>query len=93
MELPGKFALLRSLAVVEDFQEKGLGTQPVRSIEDLARLLPIETLFLLTTTAKEFFLKLGYREVERDSLPEEIKRTEEFVSLCPASSSILEKKL
>ncbi|PJZ53102.1 GNAT family N-acetyltransferase [Leptospira adleri] len=93
LELPGKFALLRSLAVVEDFQKKGLGTQPVRRIEDLARLLPIETLFLLTTTAKEFFLKLGYREVERDSLPEEIKRTEEFVSLCPASSSILEKKL
>ncbi|MBM9501634.1 GNAT family N-acetyltransferase [Leptospira sp. 201903071] len=93
LELHGKFALLRSLAVVDGFQKKGLGTQLVRKIEDQARRLPIETLFLLTTTAKEFFLKLGYLETERDSLPEEIKRTEEFVSLCPASSSILKKKL
>ncbi|MBM9577414.1 GNAT family N-acetyltransferase [Leptospira sp. 201903070] len=93
LELHGKFALLRSLAVGDGFQKNGLGTELVQKIEEQGRRLAVETLFLLTTTAKEFFLKLGYHEMERDSLPEEIKRTEEFVSLCPASSSILKKDL
>ncbi|AOP33372.1 hypothetical protein A0128_05645 [Leptospira tipperaryensis] len=93
LELRGESALLRSFAVKDSIRKQGIGTQLVHKIEERARLLQVKKLFLITTTARKFFLRLGYQEIERDSLPREIRGTEEFTTLCPTSSSILMKIL
>ncbi len=93
LELHGESALLRSLVVKDSIRKQGIGTQLVHKIEERARLLRVKKIFLLTATARNFFIRLGYQEIERDSLPSEIKRTEEFTTLCPTSSSILMKIL
>jgi amino-acid N-acetyltransferase len=85
--------LLRSLVVHPDHQAKGLGRFLTNELESLARERGIEALYLLTTTAADFFLKLGYQVAQKATVPEPIKRTGEFKSLCPESAVCLYKHL
>jgi len=50
-------------------------------------------LHMLTTTALNFFTKLGYRPADRGMAPLAIATTRQFTSLCPASAHYLVKTL
>lgn len=89
LEPMAPFALLRSLAVSHAFRSAGLGRQLVAFAESMAPTLGIKQIFLLTTTAEEFFLSLGYLPASRVSAPAEIQATAQFSSLCPSSSVFL----
>lgn len=93
LEILGKNALLRSLAVDVRHRHRGIASQMVEKIEEYARSLGIEKLFLLTTTAEEFFTKRGYQKIDRRLVPPEIQKTKEFQDLCPESSICLTKDL
>lgn len=93
VELLGNDALLRSLVVAPDLRGAGLGTKLVTHSEHHARMSSATTIYLLTTTAKDFFLGLGYLETSRDAAPPAIRSTSEFSGLCPASSAFLSKRL
>ena len=86
-------ALLRSLAVTEEKRGTGLGKELVQFIEQYARERQSGDIYLLTTTAAPFFQKRGYQVIERDSVPEELKKSSEFASVCPLSTTVLKKKL
>ena len=79
-------ALLRSLVVRPHARNGGLGTALLDAVEDMAVAAGVTRLYLLTTTAADFFLRRGYRRIPRDAMPLEIRRTEQFVHLCPASA-------
>jgi amino-acid N-acetyltransferase len=49
-------------------------------------------LYLLTTTAREFFAGRGYRAIDRADAPERIRGTTEFSDLCPASATAMVKE-
>ena len=55
IEVAGGVGLLRSLAVQEKFRGLGVAAQLVASAEKLARQMGIQTLYLLTMTAEDFF--------------------------------------
>lgn len=93
LELCGRDALLRSLAVARDYRRHGLGRILVAHAERLARQKRIAVLYLLTTTAKGFFTGLGYAEADRQTAPAAIRATSQFSGLCPSSSSFLSKPL
>ena len=86
-------ALLRSLAVAEDKRSLGLGKELVDFIEQYAKANGANELVLLTTTAADYFKKRGYEVIERNDVPEEIKKSSEFSSVCPASAIVMSKKL
>jgi amino-acid N-acetyltransferase len=86
-------ALLRSISVKKDLQKKGLGKFVVGGIEKLARQGGVHCLYLLTTTAKDFFTKEGYEAIDREAVPIEIKNTTEFSSICPSSATVMRKIL
>jgi len=86
-------ALLRSLAVARDARQEGLGTRLVKAVEKRARDVGLRSLYLLTTTAADYFRARGYVEIERDALPEAIQKTDEAAQLCPASATCLQKSL
>lgn len=86
-------ALLRSLAVLPDYRSLGLARRLVSFIENQAAEQGIEALYLLTTTASNFFKILNYQDVERSVTPLVIQQTAQFSALCPASASLLTKKL
>ena len=83
--------LLRSLAVHPAYRGKGIGSQLTRRIESFARQNGVQTLYLLTVTAADFFLKIGYEMTQRDKVPESIGKTEEFKNICPVSAVCLSK--
>ncbi len=64
-------AEIKSLAVAEAYQGKGLGSQLVEACLDEARRLGLKSVFTLTYVP-DFFTRLGFREVEKSVLPHKI---------------------
>jgi amino-acid N-acetyltransferase len=93
MERHGSSGLLRSLVVDESRRRSGLGAALVAAIEARAGERRLDRLVLLTTTAREFFARRGYEPIARDAAPEPVRRSAEFRSLCPASSTCMTKTL
>lgn len=93
LEIVGKDALLRSLAVAAHARGKGLGKQLTAKAEQHAQNSQVDSLYLLTLTAAEFFKKLGYQVVKREDAPATLQNTTEFQSICPASATCMTKSL
>lgn len=89
----GDVALLRSLAVRPACRHAGLGGRLVDAVEERARQQGIRTLYLLTTTAADYFENRGYEHADRDALPEPIRQTEEAARLCPSSATCMRREL
>ena len=87
------YGLLRSLVVSPCRRNQGVGTRLVQHAEAMAHRMEIAELYLLTSTAQEFFENFGYRAVKRNRAPEPIRHTQEFCSLCPTSSQLMRKYL
>jgi arsenate reductase len=82
-------ALLRSVAVDASLRGTGLGQAITREALVLARRRGVQRVFLLTETAPAFFPRFGFVEIDRDRVPESIRRTVEFASACPASARVM----
>ena len=93
LEVYGAVGLLRSLAVRPDAQNAGIGQILVSNVEEAAALQAIGQLYLLTTSASDFFVRSGYEVVDRESAPEAIRGTLQFAELCPASATFMTKML
>ena len=93
LELFGDVGLLRSLAVAPQRRGRGEGLALVKHAEAQARSRGVDALYLLTTTAEDFFARQGYRRAERATAPAAIRTTREFAGLCPASSTFMSKGL
>ena len=64
-------AEIRSLAVAQDQQGKGLGSQLVEVCLEEARSLGLKKIFALTYIP-EFFSSLGFKVVEKSTLPHKV---------------------
>ena len=89
----GAAGLLRSLAVSPSHRQHGLGSALVAALERELTAEGVEALVLLTETAETFFEGIGYTVVERAQVPDAIKLSAEFRSLCPASAVCMTKSL
>ncbi len=93
LEIFGDQALVRSVSVSKEYQGRGLGKYIVKELEQAAIKKDVHSLYLLTTTAKDFFEKEGYDIVQREDLPPAIRETGEFKSLCPSTATAMKKNL
>lgn len=64
-----KLAEIRSLAVAQNYQKKGIGKKLINTLENEAKELGIKQLLTLTYQ-KEFFEKLGFVEIPKIEVPE-----------------------
>lgn len=92
LDFAGDAALLRSLAVAPAARGRGLGQQLVAAAERRAWQRGAQALYLLTTTAAEFFARLDYRKAARADAPPAIAAMPQFAGLCPASSAFMTKR-
>ena len=53
----------------------------------------IHDLYLLTTTADEFFQKPGLEKIDREQTPQEIRKSRQFSDICPESAVIMHLKI
>jgi N-acetylglutamate synthase-like GNAT family acetyltransferase len=93
LEVYGEDALLRSLVTLPPVRSRGVGAAMVAALEFEARLHGCRSMWLITTTAADFFARLGYVRCERAVVPPAIRETTEFSTLCPANADVLMKQL
>lgn len=93
VEYDYKDALLRSLSVSDKKRGSGIGAELVVFIEDYVRRQGVQNIFLLTTTAADFFGKRGYKVIDRTNVPEFIQKTKEYSVICASSSTLMKKEL
>ncbi|THU39330.1 GNAT family N-acetyltransferase [Niastella caeni] len=87
------FGLLRSMVVRKDHRNQKVAAALVEILEKHAADLKIDRVYLLTETASAYFDKKNYQRVERTDVPDEIKRSTEFSSVCPVSAIAMKKTL
>ena len=93
LEIHERDALLRSLAVAPDYRAAGTGSALLAHAEVYARAKGVDAVYLLTTTAEEFFARRGYGRIEREEAPDSIRSTGEFSGICPTTSAFMVKHL
>lgn len=67
----GNLAEVKALAISENFKGKGFGKKIVEKLHENAKYLEVQKVFTLTFKP-EFFKKLGYSVVSRETLPHKI---------------------
>jgi len=93
IELHQPYGLIRSIAVCPDKTKSGYARKIVKKLEEIAFSNELTKLYLLTETAELVFAKLGYESIGRESVPQIIKRTNQFSELCPASATVMVKSI
>jgi amino-acid N-acetyltransferase len=93
LEVYGDVALLRSLAVGANCQGRGIGHQLLDQAVAWASGQGIQSLVLLTTTAPQYFLRLGFVPIEQQDVPVPLSASAEFRGACPDSAIIMRKNL
>jgi N-acetylglutamate synthase-like GNAT family acetyltransferase len=86
VEPAGHQALLRSLAVVPDHRDRGLGHQLVRAALDHAGDLDV---WALTETASGFLARHGFTAVDRATVTGPVTGTGQWTGLCPTTATVL----
>jgi len=93
LEIYGDGALLRSVVVDPAVRGHGLGQRLTSTALDLARMLEMPAVYLLTTTAERFFPKCGFTAIARAEVPPGVQQSVEFQSVCPSSAAVMRAML
>ena len=70
-------------------QGNGLGRALYFNVRERARSRGVGALYLLTTTAADYFERLGFIRESRESAPVALRASAEFRGACPASATLL----
>ncbi|HUQ48667.1 MAG TPA: arsenic resistance N-acetyltransferase ArsN2 [Gemmatimonadaceae bacterium] len=93
LEIYGRVALLRSVVVASGWQGYGVGRALTGEILSRARERGITDVYLLTTTAEQFFPSFGFVKVDRPVVPEELQQSPELRGACPSSATVMRLSL
>jgi N-acetylglutamate synthase-like GNAT family acetyltransferase/DNA-binding MarR family transcriptional regulator len=89
MEVYGHLGLIRSVIVAKTLRGTGLGQWLVIDRLRWAAGRQLSAVYLLTTTAADFFARLGFQTIEHDEVPAEVRGSSEFSTLCPDSATVM----
>ena len=86
-------ALLRSVAVAPEWRSRGVGRALVNRAIANAEASGLRALYLLTTTAEQYFPSFGFKKIERSQVPDAVRATREFTEACPASAAVMSRPI
>lgn len=93
LEVHGPDGLLRSVAVDPAFRGQGLAASLLEATFGAARKAGLRALYLLTTTAPDYFRRHGFADWPRAEAPDGIRESWEFRLGCPSTSSLMKRAL
>jgi amino-acid N-acetyltransferase len=93
IEKYNNYGLLRSFAVDPEYRNQRIGDKLLKFIFEFCKTENINHLYLLTTSAVDYFSKYGFIETSRTEAPDLIKNTREFKTICPMSARFMSKSL
>ena len=91
LEVYADGALLRSVVVDDSVNGQGIGSRLTTAALDLASALGIPVIYLLTTTAEEFFPRFGFVRIPRSEVPASVQMSVEFRSACPSTATVMRR--
>ncbi|UCF04120.1 MAG: GNAT family N-acetyltransferase [bacterium] len=93
IEVLKPFGLLRSFAVSRSWRGMSAGRALMDDRIAWARDEGIKALYLLTMGTGHYFEQFGFKYIQRNRVPPEIKGSLEFSSLCPETAVVMVKSL
>ncbi|HEV7595918.1 MAG TPA: arsenic resistance N-acetyltransferase ArsN2 [Gemmatimonadaceae bacterium] len=93
LEKFGSVALLRSAVVAPDNRGSGVGRRLVEQLLERAGRDGIEELYLLTTTAENYFPRFGFARTTRSAVPDAVKASAEFHGACPDTAVVMTRRV
>jgi amino-acid N-acetyltransferase len=89
LEVHGEDGLLRSVAVDADYRGQGLATSLVEAALERAKILDLRAVYLLTTTARDYFARHGFVDCARETAPAAVRESWEFRAGCPSTAAFM----
>jgi amino-acid N-acetyltransferase len=93
LEVHGPDGLLRSLVVDPQYRGEGVGERLLDFALALARKMELAGVYLLTTTAHDYFQKRGFADWPREQAPAGIRDAWEFKAGCPQQAAFMKLAL
>jgi len=93
LERYGPAALLRSAAVSPDSRNSGVGHRLVSELLDRAAADGVREVYLMTTTAEEYFPRFGFERSTRARVPKAVRESREFQGACPDTAVVMKRVL
>ena len=93
LEIYEDYGLLRSVSVVKSHRGEKTGTRIVAHLICQAKAKKLKGLYLLTETAREFFLKTGFQVVDRSQVVAVVKTSPAFSHVCPTTATCMHLNL
>jgi amino-acid N-acetyltransferase len=91
LEIHGEDGLLRGVAVDADYRGQGLAASLVEAAMERAKRVSLRSVYLLTTDAREYFVRRGFADCPRDDAPAAIRESWEFRSGCPSTAAFMKR--
>jgi amino-acid N-acetyltransferase len=93
LEKYGSVALLRSAVVSPDHRGSGVGRKLVEQLLERAEEAGVDELYLLTTTAEQYFPRFGFTRTTRAAVPDAVKASAEFRGACPDTAVVMTRRV
>jgi arsenite methyltransferase len=93
MEVAGRDALFRSLAVEPAYRGAGLGRRLYEALATTAIARGVERAYLLTTSIAPLAERWGFHRIDRGDVPDAIRGANQFRSTCCASAVAMSQDL
>jgi amino-acid N-acetyltransferase len=93
LEMFKENGLLRSMVVDRSHRKQALAATLLDTLLKYAADKHVEKLFLITTTAEEYFSRKGFSAISREAVPSTIRTCSQFTSLCPSTATVMKKDI
>jgi amino-acid N-acetyltransferase len=91
LQVAGQDGLVRSMAVHWTRRNAGLGSKLHERLLFEAALAGVQTLYVVTTTAEDFFVGHGFRKTAAHEVPLGLQASEEFTAFVPGGSTVMSR--
>ena len=91
LHLAGHDGLVRSMAVHWTRRNAGLGSRLHQRLLFEAVLAGVRNLYVVTTTAEDFFAGHGFRKIAAPAVPARLQASEEFTAFVPGGSTVMSR--
>ncbi len=93
IEVYGDAGLLRSAVVDTAWRGRGVGDALTHNRLAWAAQHGLREVWLLTTTAADYFPRYGFERAPRDAAPPLMQKSREFAEACPASAIVMRRAI
>ena len=91
LEVHGEDGLLRSVAVDPEYRGQGLAAALVEAAVERAKRVNLRAVYLLTTTARDYFTRRGFADCPREEAPAAVRESWEYRTGCPSTAAFMRR--